>query len=80
MADSELFIRIEKDYTLYGDECKFGGGKSIRDGMGQCQYPLAIRADGALDVVITNAVRCHHYENVLACESVRSIMEVQVTG
>ncbi|WP_018759220.1 urease subunit alpha [Paenibacillus terrigena] len=54
LADSELFIQIEKDYTRYGDECKFGGGKSIRDGMGQ--HPLATRADGALDVVITNAV------------------------
>lgn len=54
LADSELFITIEKDYTRYGDECKFGGGKSIRDGMGQ--HPLATRADGALDVVITNAV------------------------
>ncbi|OAB47982.1 urease subunit alpha [Paenibacillus antarcticus] len=54
LADSELFIEIEKDYTHYGDECKFGGGKTIRDGMGQ--HPLATRADGALDLVITNAV------------------------
>jgi len=54
LADSDLFIEIEKDYTKYGDESKFGGGKSIRDGMGQ--HPLATRADGALDVVITNAV------------------------
>ncbi|MEC0090372.1 urease subunit alpha [Paenibacillus macquariensis] len=54
LADSDLFIEIEKDYTHYGDECKFGGGKTIRDGMGQ--HPLATRADGALDVVITNAI------------------------
>ncbi|RKP51527.1 urease subunit alpha [Cohnella endophytica] len=54
LADSELFIQIEKDHMRYGDECKFGGGKSIRDGMGQ--HPLATRADGALDVVITNAI------------------------
>ncbi|WP_102716008.1 urease subunit alpha [Paenibacillus castaneae] len=54
LADSELIIEIEKDYTSYGDESKFGGGKSIRDGMGQ--HPLATRADGAMDVVITNAV------------------------
>jgi len=54
IADTDLFIEIEKDYTQYGDECKFGGGKSIRDGMGQ--HPLATRADGVMDVVITNAV------------------------
>lgn len=54
LADSDLFIEIEKDYTRYGDESKFGGGKSIRDGMGQ--HPLATREDGALDVVITNAI------------------------
>ncbi|EMR07708.1 Urease subunit alpha [Bhargavaea cecembensis DSE10] len=54
LADTNLFIRIEKDYTSYGDEVVFGGGKVIRDGMGQ--HPLATRADGAADVVITNAV------------------------
>lgn len=54
LADSDLFIEIEKDYTCYGEESKFGGGKSIRDGMGQ--HPLATRADGAMDLVITNAI------------------------
>lgn len=54
LADTELFIRIEKDFTTYGDEVVFGGGKVIRDGMGQ--HPLATRADGVPDVVITNAV------------------------
>lgn len=54
LADTNLFIEIEKDFTVYGDEVKFGGGKVIRDGMGQ--HPLATRADGALDVVITNAI------------------------
>ncbi|MFP3390507.1 urease subunit alpha [Brevibacillus sp. SIMBA_040] len=54
LADSELFIEIEKDYTRYGDEAKFGGGKSIRDGMGQ--HPLATRDEGVLDLVITNAI------------------------
>ncbi|MCR8659796.1 urease subunit alpha [Paenibacillus endoradicis] len=54
LADTDLFIEIEKDYTQYGDECKFGGGKSIRDGMGQ--HPSATRADGVMDVVITNVV------------------------
>ncbi|MEC0179165.1 urease subunit alpha [Paenibacillus favisporus] len=54
LADTDLIIQIEKDYTHYGDEVVFGGGKVIRDGMGQ--HPLATRADGVPDVVITNAV------------------------
>jgi urease subunit alpha len=53
LADTELLIEIEKDFTLYGEEVKFGGGKVIRDGMGQSQ---ATHADGAMDTVITNAV------------------------
>jgi len=53
LADTELFIEVEKDYTSYGEEVKFGGGKVIRDGMGQSQVT---RADGAVDTVITNAV------------------------
>ncbi|MDX2256053.1 MAG: urease subunit alpha [Pseudanabaenaceae cyanobacterium bins.39] len=53
LADTELFIEVERDYTTYGDEVKFGGGKVIRDGMGQS--PIT-RADGAVDVVITNAL------------------------
>lgn len=53
LADTDLIIEIEHDYTHYGDEVKFGGGKVIRDGMGQS--PLA-NAEGAVDVVITNAV------------------------
>src|SRR3954468_1145370 len=54
LADTDLTIQVEKDHTTYGDEVVFGGGKVIRDGMGQ--HPLATRADGAADVVITNAV------------------------
>lgn len=54
LADTELFIEIEKDYTVYGDECKFGGGKVIRDGMGQSSR--ATRVTGALDLVITNVI------------------------
>jgi urease subunit alpha len=54
LADTEILIEIEKDMTSYGDEVKFGGGKVIRDGMGQS--PKATRKDGALDLVITNAV------------------------
>ena len=53
LADTELFIEVEKDFTTYGEEVKFGGGKVIRDGMGQSQ---ASRADGAVDTVITNAL------------------------
>ncbi|NER95124.1 MAG: urease subunit alpha [Symploca sp. SIO1B1] len=53
LADTELFIEVEQDYTTYGDEVKFGGGKVIRDGMGQS--PIS-RADGAVDLVITNAL------------------------
>ncbi|REB04808.1 urease subunit alpha [Sporosarcina sp. BI001-red] len=54
LADTDLFIRVEKDHTVYGDEVVFGGGKVIRDGMGQ--DPLVTREDGAPDTVITNAV------------------------
>ena len=53
LADTELFIEVEQDFTTYGDEVKFGGGKVIRDGMGQS--PLS-NADGAVDLVITNAL------------------------
>jgi urease subunit alpha len=53
LADTNLIIEVEQDYTTYGDEVKFGGGKVIRDGMGQS--PIS-RADGAVDVVITNAL------------------------
>lgn len=53
LADTELLIEVEKDYTIYGDEVKFGGGKVIRDGMGQS--PISC-ADGAVDLVITNAL------------------------
>ncbi|NEN96907.1 MAG: urease subunit alpha [Moorea sp. SIO3I7] len=53
LADTELVIEVEQDYTTYGDEVKFGGGKVIRDGMGQS--PIS-RAEGAVDLVITNAL------------------------
>ena len=52
LGDTELFIQVEQDHTVYGDEVKFGGGKVIRDGMGQCQRPSA----EVVDVVITNAL------------------------
>jgi urease subunit alpha len=58
LADTELFIEIEKDLTTPGEEAKFGGGKSIRDGMGQSA--TAVAADGVLDLVITNAMIVDH--------------------
>ena len=57
LADTELFIEVEDDKTVYGEEVKFGGGKVIRDGMGQSQ---ATREDGAVDTVITNALIVDH--------------------
>ena len=57
LADTELFIEVERDLTVHGDEVKFGGGKVIRDGMGQSQ---ATRAEGAVDTVITNALIVDH--------------------
>jgi len=53
LADTELFVEVERDLTTYGEEVKFGGGKVIRDGMGQSQ---ASRAEGAVDTVVTNAL------------------------
>ena len=57
LADTELFVEVERDLTVYGEEVKFGGGKVIRDGMGQSQRT---RAQGALDTVITNALILDH--------------------
>ena len=57
LADTELFAEVERDLTTYGEEVTFGGGKVIRDGMGQSQ---ATRADGAVDTVITNALIIDH--------------------
>ena len=54
LADTQLFVEVEKDFTVYGDEIKFGGGKTIRDGMGQSANTTS--GDGDLDLVITNAV------------------------
>ncbi|MGF6176504.1 urease subunit alpha [Ensifer sp. 4252] len=63
LADTELFIEVEKDFTTYGEEVKFGGGKVIRDGMGQSQVT---RAAGAVDTVITNALIVDHWGIVKA--------------
>ncbi|MDR3120815.1 MAG: urease subunit alpha [Clostridiales bacterium] len=56
LGDTELLIEIERDFTTYGDEIKFGGGKTIRDGMGQSVNTCGAGEDGDLDLVITNAV------------------------
>ena len=58
LADTDLFLEVEEDRTIYGEEVKFGGGKVIRDGMGQSQ---ATRAQGAVDTVITNALIVDHW-------------------
>src|SRR5436190_15928790 len=57
LADTDLVVEFERDLTVYGEEVKFGGGKVIRDGMGQSQ---ASRAEGAVDTVITNALIIDH--------------------
>ena len=61
LADTELIIEIEKDFAHYGDEITFGGGKVIRDGMGQSSTALREAPLGALDLVITNAVILDHW-------------------
>jgi urease subunit alpha len=61
LADTELVIEVEKDFTHYGDEITFGGGKVIRDGMGQSSSALREGERGALDLVITNAVILDHW-------------------
>jgi len=58
LADTDLVIEVEKDFTIYGEEVKFGGGKVIRDGMGQSQRS---RSEGAVDTVITNALILDHW-------------------
>ena len=68
LADTDLLIEVEEDRTIYGEEVKFGGGKVIRDGMGQSQ---ASRADGAMDTVITNALILDHWGIVKADIGIR---------
>ena len=62
LADSELWIEVEDDLTIYGEEVKFGGGKVIRDGMGQGQ----MTADDCVDLVLTNALIVDHWGIVKA--------------
>src|SRR5262245_14771121 len=64
LADTDLLIEVERDFTSYGDEVKFGGGKVIRDGMGQSARATA--GEGVLDLVITNALVLDHWGIVKA--------------
>src|SRR5215211_636163 len=68
LADTDLLIEVEKDFTTYGEEVKFGGGKVIRDGMGQSQVT---NAEGAADTVITNALIVDHWGIVKADVAIR---------
>src|SRR5258705_321663 len=70
LADTDLLIEIERDFTSYGDEVKFGGGKVIRDGMGQSARAPA--GDGVLDLVITNALILDHWGIVKADIGIRA--------
>src|SRR5258708_21609334 len=63
LADTDLIVEVEKDFTIYGEEVKFGGGKVIRDGMGQSQVT---NKAGAVDTVITNALILDHWGIVKA--------------
>jgi urease subunit alpha len=78
LADTELVIEIEKDFTHYGDEITFGGGKVIRDGMGQSASATREREHGALDLVITNAVILDHWGIVKADVGVKNGRIVKV--
>ncbi len=69
LADTELVIQVERDFTTYGEEVKFGGGKVIRDGMGQAQ---TTNAEGAVDTVITNALILDHWGIVKADIGIRN--------
>ncbi|MGB8801750.1 MAG: urease subunit alpha [Candidatus Acidiferrales bacterium] len=78
LADTELIIEIEKDFTHYGDEITFGGGKVIRDGMGQSSSATREREHGALDLVITNAVILDHWGIVKADVGIKNGRIVKV--
>lgn len=69
LGDTELFIEIEKDYAVYGDEAKFGGGKTIRDGMAQSS--TALRGDNVPDLVITSVIIIDHWGIVKADIGIR---------
>src|SRR6478752_5936680 len=64
LGDTELIMEIEKDFAVYGEEAKFGGGKTVRDGM--AQSATATRAEGVLDFVITSVMIIDHWGIVKA--------------
>src|SRR5450755_3397636 len=72
LADTELIAEVEQDYAVYGDEITFGGGKVIRDGMGQSSTATREREHGALDLVITNALIVDHWGIVKADIGIRA--------
>ena len=78
LGDTELFIEIEQDFASYGDEITFGGGKVIRDGMGQSSSALRESENGALDLVITNAMVLDHWGIVKADVGVKNGRIVKV--
>ena len=69
LADTDLWVEVERDLTIYGDEVKFGGGKVIRDGMGQSQFS---QAQGAVDTVITNALIIDHWGIIKADVAIKN--------
>jgi urease subunit alpha len=76
LGDTDLFIRIEKDYAVYGEEAKFGGGKTIRDGM--AQSATALRSEGVPDLVITNVIIIDHWGIVKADIGIRDGLIVAI--
>ncbi|MFC6646491.1 amidohydrolase family protein [Granulicella cerasi] len=78
LADTELIVEVEKDFTVYGDEVVFGGGKTIRDGMGQSAGAERRASQGVLDLVITNALIIDHWGIVKADVGIRDGKIVKV--
>src|ERR671928_135883 len=78
LADTELIVEVERDFTTYGDEVTFGGGKVIRDGMGQSSGAVREGERGALDLVITNALVIDHWGVVKGDTGVRDGRIVKV--
>src|SRR5271156_542120 len=79
LADTALILEVERDYTVYGDEITFGGGKTIRDGMGQSSGALRNSdGSGVLDLVITNALVIDHWGIVKGDIGVRNGRIVKV--
>src|SRR5215207_4113870 len=78
LADTELIVEVERDFTAYGDEATFGGGKVIRDGMGQSSGAAREGEHGALDLVITNALVIDHWGIVKGDIGVKDGLVVKV--